>query len=176
MSSPGKVLPVLCFTDYPVNRAVGKNYDKMMRMISRKEATCALVALVLNFCAAQQSEKPPAQTDAETGLIDGTVVYEDGRPTKGATVIAMPLGQPLATLIPRAETDENGYFSIHPLWLVTYAVGAKKEDEGYPDTTMQFYNDHTFERVTLTRDHLAATIAIRPGRRQAFCSGPWLTR
>lgn len=113
-----------------------------------------------------------ANAPAESsGFIEGTVAYEDGRPVKGATVTAMPLGVPLATLIPQAETDEKGHFSIRPLWLVRYAVGAKKEDKNYADTTMQFYSDGAFQTVTLTDDHPTATIAIRLGPKAGVLMG-----
>ncbi len=83
-----------------------------MPMIWNKPAISAIVALVLSLSPGLQSGKPLAQTDVETGLIDGTVVYEDGIPTKGATVYAYPLGRPMATIIPQADTDEIGYFRI----------------------------------------------------------------
>jgi hypothetical protein len=101
----------------------------------------------------------------ETGLIDGTVVYEDGRPTKGATVSAYPLGRPMSTIIPQAETDETGYFRIDipSSWFGKFAVAAKKEDEDYPDMSKQFYSDGKFETITLTSGHPAETVIIRLG-------------
>jgi len=124
----------------------------------------ALLALLTTCCFADV----PTEYD---GSIDGTVTDEDGKPVKGATVTSMPLGVPLATLIPQAETDEKGYFSIHHLWLVRYAIGAKKEDEGYADATIQFYSDGAFETATLTDDHPTATIAIRLGPKAGVLMG-----
>lgn len=124
----------------------------------------ALLTLLANCSFANA----PAES---TGSIEGTVAYEDGRPVKGATVTAMPLGVPLATLIPQAETDEKGHFLIRPLWLVRYSVGAKKEDEDYADTTKQFYSDGAFETVILTDEHPTATIAVRLGPKAGVLMG-----
>ncbi len=117
------------------------------------------MALVLSLSPGLQSGKPLAQTDVETGLIDGTVVYEDGIPTKGATVYAYPLGRPMATIIPQADTDEIGYFRIEipSSWFGKFAVAAKKEDEDYPDMSKQFYSDGKFQTITLTSGHPAET-------------------
>jgi len=144
-----------------------------MPMIWNKPAISAIVALVLSLSAGLQSGKPLAQTDVETGLIDGTVVYEDGTPTKGATVYAYPLERPMATIIPQADTDEIGYFRIEipSLWFGKFAVAAKKEDEDYPDMSKQFYSDGKFQTITLTSGHPAETVTIRLGPKAGVLLG-----
>ena len=82
-------------------------------MIWGKSVTWLIAAMVLSSGAQQQSAKPLAQTEPNADLIDGTVFYEDGRPVKGATVYAVPLGRPMSAIIPHADTDETGYFAIH---------------------------------------------------------------
>ena len=47
----------------------------------------------------------------------------------------------MAAIVPSAETDELGHFQIKHLWLGKFAVTAKKEDEGYRDTSSGFYKD-----------------------------------
>ena len=91
------------------------------------------VAAVLSSCARQPALRVVAADGP--GLIEGTVIYEDGRPAKGATVSAFPLDRALAAKVPSADTDELGHFQINHLWLGRFAVTAKKEDEGYPDTS-----------------------------------------
>jgi hypothetical protein len=144
-----------------------------MSMIWSRPAISAIVILVLSLGAGRQGERPLAQIDAETGLIDGTVVYEDGRPTQGATVSACPLGRPMSTIIPQAETDETGYFRIDipSSWFGKFAVAAKKEDEDYPDMSKQFYSDGKFETITLTSGHPAETVMIRLGPKAGVLVG-----
>lgn len=144
-----------------------------MPMIWSKSAISAIVTLVLGLSAGRQSEKPVVQTDVEMGLIDGTVVYEDGRPTKSAIVYASPLGRPIAAIIPQAETDETGYFRIDiPIsWFGKFAVVAKKEDEDYPDMSQQFYSEGKFKTITLTSGHPAETIIIRLGPKAGVLVG-----
>ena len=151
----------------------GRTYARMEPMIRGELAAWLIVATVLSSGAQQRSVKPLAQTEADTGLIDGTVIYEDGRPVKGATVYAVPLGRPMAAIIPHAETDETGYFVIHVSrsWFGKFVVAAKKEDEDYPDMSRQFYSDGRFETVTLTPRHRAATVTIRLGPKAGVLLG-----
>jgi hypothetical protein len=116
---------------------------------------------------------PLAQTEAETGLIDGTVIYGDGKPVKNATVYAVPLGQDMGAIIPHADTDEAGHFAIHifPSWFGEFAVAAKKEDEDFADMSQQFYSDGKFETVTLTSTNRTANVTIRLGLKAGVLLG-----
>src|ERR1700733_9100414 len=107
-------------------------------MNSRIRAVSLFMAAIMNSCARQQSVRVVA-ADEGPGLIEGTVMYEDARPAKGARVSAFPLDRALAAKVPSADTDELGHFQINHLWLGKFAVTAKKEDEGYPDTSRGFY-------------------------------------
>jgi hypothetical protein len=104
------------------------------------------------------------------GLIEGIVVYEDGRPAKGATVSAFPTGG-LVGKVPSAETDEQGQFQIRHLWLGQFAVTAKKEDEGYPDTNSGFYSDSRIAPTMLSLPHPSATVSILLGPRAGILVG-----
>src|SRR5260370_13507725 len=97
-------------------------------MNSRIRAVLLIMAAVMNSCARQQPVRVVA-ADEGPGLIEGTVIYEDGRPAKGATVSAGPLDRVLAAKGPSADTNELGPFPINPLWLGTLSVVSKKEDE-----------------------------------------------
>lgn len=100
-------------------------------MNNRIGAIPLLVGAVLCSCGRQPALRVVA-ADEDLGLIEGTVVYEDGRPTKGATVSAFPLDRGLAVKVPSADTDELGHFQIEHLWLGTFAVTAKKETKAIP--------------------------------------------
>ena len=53
-------------------------------------ALLLFAALVLSSCVRR---RVIAATDENTGLIEGTVQYEDGNPVNGATVYAQPMGR-----------------------------------------------------------------------------------
>jgi len=142
-------------------------------VMSRAElASLLFVAIVPTLCAPLTGAGVPATTDADTGLIDGTVSYENGSPVDGATVYASPMGgRPIIGKIPHATTDETGHFAIPHLWLGKYAVGAEKLDEDYPDMTSEFYSDGKFETVTLTARHSTASVSIRLGPKAGILTG-----
>src|SRR5260370_33698573 len=74
-------------------------------MNSRIRAVSLFVAAVLSSCARQPAVRVVA-ADEGPGLIEGTVIYEDGRPSKGATVSAFPLDRALAARVPSPDTHE----------------------------------------------------------------------
>ena len=131
-------------------------------MNSRIRAVPLFVAAVLTSCARQPGVRVVA-ADEGPGLIEGTVIYEDGRPAKGAAVSAFPLDRALAAKVPSADTDELGHFQINHLWLGKFAVTAKKEDEGYPDTNSGFYRGSKIVPITLSLSHPSATDTILLG-------------
>lgn len=129
------------------------------------------VAIVLTLCAQLAAVGVLANTDSDTGLIEGTVSYENGSPANGATVYASPMDRPIMGIIPHAITDERGHFAIPHLWLGKYAVGAEKLDEDYLDMTNQFYSDGKFETLNLTSRRSAATVSIRLGPKAGILVG-----
>jgi hypothetical protein len=80
-------------------------------MNSKVSAVLFFVAAVLSSCARQPSVRVVTAAEGPA-LIEGTVIYEDGSPTKGATVSAFPLDRGLAAKVPSADTDELGHFQI----------------------------------------------------------------
>jgi hypothetical protein len=121
-------------------------------MNSRLRAAPLIAVAVLSSCARQPTVRVVA-TDGGQGKIEGIVMYEDGRPAKGATVSTFPLRQTLAAEIPSADTDEAGHFQINHLWFGELSVSAKKEDEGYPDTSSGFYSDSKIAPKSLSLSH-----------------------
>lgn len=121
---------------------------------------------------AQQSGKPTATpAEEDKGVIQGTVIYGDGRPVKAATVYAQPMGRPMMGIVLQSTTDDNGHFSVSHLWLGKYAVGAEKLDEDYANMTSQFYSDGKFETVVLTSHHPTASVSIRLGPKAGILVG-----
>ena len=139
-------------------------------MNSSIRAVSLFVAAVLSACA-RPAVVRVVQADEGPGLIEGNVIYEDGRPAQSATVSAFPLDRGLAAKVPSADTDELGHFQINHLWLGKFDVTAKKEDEGYPNTSSAFYGDGKVEAVTLMPDHPSATVTIRLGPKAGILRG-----
>ena len=139
-------------------------------MNSKLPAASLFVAAVLSSCARQPSVRIVA-ADEGPGLIEGTVIYEDGRPAEGATVSAFPLDRGLAAKVPSADTDELGHFQINRLWLGKFAVTAKKEDEGYPDTNNYFYSDRKIAPIVLSLSSPSATDTILLGPKAGILVG-----
>jgi hypothetical protein len=127
-----------------------------------------LAAAVLNSCARQNVIVTGPNGPCE---IEGTVIYEDGRPANHATVSALPTDRWMAGKVPAADTDELGHFHIKRVWLGKFAVTARKEDEGYPDTGSSFYSDGKVDRTTLTSFLQAATVTVLLGPKAGILVG-----
>lgn len=114
-----------------------------------------------------------AQKKDKKGLIGGIVTYENGRPVRGATVYAVPLGRAIGAIIPHADSDETGHYAIRisRSWFERFAVVAKKEDEDYPDLSKEFYSDGKFQTVNLSASHPNATVIIRLGPKAGVLLG-----
>jgi hypothetical protein len=129
-----------------------------------------LVALILAF-RTRLGTRTFAAIDENSGVIEGTVRYENGNPANGATVYASPMGRPMAAIIPRAATDETGHFVIPHLQLGKYAVAAEKLDEDYPEMSKQFYSDGKFETVFLSSRHAHDDLNLRLGPKAGVLLG-----
>jgi len=136
-------------------------------MNSRIGAISLCVVAVLCSCTRRPSVQVVA-ADEGPGLIEGTVIYGDGRPAKGATVSAWPTDRGMGAKVPSAITDELGHFQINHLWLGKFAVSAKKEDEGYPDTHSSFYNDSKIAPITLSLSHHLRLTLFFLGQKPGF--------
>ncbi len=108
--------------------------------------------------------------EQNNGLIDGTVVNEEGQAVKGATVTAFPTDRGIAGKLPHAYTDETGHFAIDGLWWGEYGVSGMKEDGDYPDVSGAFYNGQ-IQPLRLTAQHPAATVTIRLGPKAGVLIG-----
>jgi len=134
-------------------------------------ASLLFAAIVLGLCAQQAGKGQLPAADADAGVIDGTVRYEDGNPVNGATVYAQPMDRMMHAIVPHAETDETGHFAIRHLDLGKYAVAGEKQDEDYPNMSMQFYDEGKAKTVTLTPRHFAASVSIQLGPKAGVLLG-----
>jgi hypothetical protein len=137
--------------------------------MSHKSAAALLfAAAVLSSCARSGTRVVVADGPC---VIEGTVIYEDGRPASRAIVSAFPTDGGMGEKVPSADTDELGHFQIKHLWLGKFAVSAKKEDEGYPDTSSSFYSDGKIERAMLTSPLQSVTVTMLLGPKAGILLG-----
>ncbi len=129
-----------------------------------------LVALIVG-CRTRLGITTSAAADDTSGVIEGTVRYENGNPANGATVYASPMGRPMGAIVPHAATDETGHFAIPHLQLGKYAVAAEKLDEDYPDMSKQFYSDGKFATVLLSPGHADDDVNLRLGPKAGVLTG-----
>jgi hypothetical protein len=128
--------------------------------------------MLLTICLAVhgQQSKPP-HADENEGVIQGTLIYEDGKPVKDATVHAEPLDRAMTGIVPYATTDKNGHFVVAHLLLGKYAVGGEKPDEGYPNMTIPFYSDFKFDTVVVSSRNPVANVRVHLGPKAGILVG-----
>src|SRR3989442_15447424 len=100
------------------------------------------------------------QSVPRSGEIKGTVIDEHGREVANAEGCALALGVERGALIPCGLTDSQGRFEIHYLLFADYRGFAKKEDEGYPGKSWDFYGDDGTQKLTLSAEHPSAEIHL----------------
>lgn len=96
------------------------------------------------------------------GEIEGYVFDEQGQPVSEATVYALRHNIEKG-MIPLAETNENGFFSliVEP---GTYTVYAGKSSAGYPETLHPFYQDSTYPvEIQVNEDQIIDNVILRLG-------------
>src|SRR5260370_10655758 len=117
-----------------------------------------------------------SQTKEKTlGEIKGSVTDANGNFVPGATVYAVPQEISFENIAPRSitangagEFDFRGGFALG-----TYKLYAKKESDGYPDPSDNFYADLKREppTVELTKDHPSSTTTVALVDRAAVLAG-----
>jgi hypothetical protein len=102
------------------------------------------------------------QTNVPRGEVRGSVVDALGVPVAGAQVTATPAG--VLLYIKRWVTaDQEGRFLIDRLGWAEYRVRAKKESDGYPDTSCCIFDDSAAVAVTLSPAAPSSTVVVKLG-------------
>ncbi|SRR5579871_567532 len=117
-----------------------------------------------------------SQTKEKTeGEIRGTVTDANGNLVPGATVYVVPQEISFENIAPRSTTaNATGGFDFHGGFVLgTYKVYAKKESDGYPDPSDDFYADPKREPLTveLTKEHPSSTTTVAMLDRAAVLAG-----
>lgn len=84
------------------------------------------------------------------GAIFGHVVDLSGQPAKGIGLEALPLERPIAAVLPRAKTDENGYYRMGVPWWGRYRVYAEDRDAGYSSFTTGLLDPNHPPEITVS--------------------------
>ena len=103
--------------------------------------------------------------------VEGNVVDDSGAPVAGAKVSFQEHRQVFYhKAIRYYETDSNGAFhaEMNLAGAQSYWVVAKKEEAGYPDTMMAFYDEHENQLVALDCGVFRSGIIIRLGPKAAY--------
>jgi Carboxypeptidase regulatory-like domain len=115
----------------------------------KRFGAAAMLLAIVSVPRAQQSTTVHAEDNR--GVIQGTVIYDDGGPVIRATVYALPMDRSMAGIVPQTIADESGHFVISHLPLGKYAVRVEKLSEGFI----------FFDTVVLTASNLAASLHIQ---------------
>jgi hypothetical protein len=125
-------------------------------------------AVVSSPPIANQTTSIPIQ---ENGTISGRVIDATGAPVEKVIVNAENTAAP-TRLLPRAETDRDGAFSIAGLAPGRYELFTKKEEDGYPRTEFNLYDvGPPNPQVTVYSRQTTQGITLRLGPKAALLTG-----
>lgn len=125
----------------------------MMTVGNRK--TCLLLALNLSMFSGSALSQA-------IGSIQGKVVDDNGHALAGAQVqVDAADGKVRADFLRYQTTDKNGLFKFDRLAMGQYRVFAKKEADGFPDTSFAFYSNHSVTKAILTRRAPNANVIVK---------------
>jgi hypothetical protein len=112
------------------------------------------------------AENPPG------GLITGTVVDERGGPVTGIKVfVAKSDGRIKLNAMRHARSDNQGRFAFSGLASGQYRLYAISEDQGYPDTTFQFYAQNPAPLVQIAETGSPSDLVITVGPKAGAITG-----
>jgi carboxypeptidase family protein len=139
----------------------GRNAMRFAKVFSGITSLVVVSAVILN--AATPIE--------EYGTISGRVLDADGRPVESVIVTAENTARPARNL-PRADTNEDGEFTIDGLVAGRYELYTRKEEDGYPRTEFNLYDSGTPNpEVQVYPRQTAQRITLRLGPKAALLTG-----
>jgi hypothetical protein len=117
------------------------------------------------------ANQTPSDSVGEYGTVSGRVLDVDGRPLEKVIVTAENHAFP-ARLLPRAETNRDGEFTISGLAPGRYELYTKKEEDGYPRTEFNLYDvGRPNPEVTVSSRQTVQGIILRLGPKAALLTG-----
>ena len=120
-----------------------------------------LLLLVGTFvCLPILAAQNQATQSSYRGVIYGTVITREGRPAKGLTLNAQPLGVALAMALPWTKTNDAGEFRFEHLELGRYTVYAEDKEAGYSMFSTGPSGPGNLPEVELTEGHPSAEFNV----------------
>jgi hypothetical protein len=128
-------------------------------------------AVILYVDSSSRSTLKASNPVEEFGTISGRVLDADGRPVEKVIVTAENHAFP-ARVLPRAETNREGEFTIVGLTPGRYQLYTRKEEDGYPRTEFNLYDvGLPNSEVTVSPGQTAPGIVVRLGPKAALLTG-----
>jgi len=127
-------------------------------------AVRTIAGLLLPLALVGQTDAPRGEI---LGEIRGTVVDALGVPVPGAEADIVPAG-PGHHLVRQAITDQEGRFTMAGLGWTEWRVRAKKEGDGYPDTSFSIFANGSAQSVTLSPAAPSSTVVVTLGPKAGF--------
>jgi hypothetical protein len=121
----------------------------------RKTLVFAGFLLLATVAAPQYDESGPK------GTIYGVAIGQDGRPAKGISLTACPLGVGLGARLPHTKTNDAGEYRFENIpWWGRYTVYAEDEEAGYSSFTTGPAGDGQPQEVEVTPEHREAEFRV----------------
>jgi len=119
------------------------------------------LAVLLSLVSLVSTGAQPRE-QAVAGVIQGTVIGNDGTPVRDIRLTASPLGVPLVTVLPTTRTDQTGNYRFQRLaWWGRYTVYADDPDAGFSFVSTGPAGPGTPPEVTVSPEHPEARLDLR---------------
>ncbi len=132
----------------------------------------ALVGSSFFFSSASLPRSAPQDVETHDGAISGRVLDAGGHPISGALVLAERTDV-IVQPAPRTWTSRNGDFIIQGLTPGLYTLYTRKDDEGYPHTASNFYDEGESAelRLQVFAHQTTRNVIIQRGLKAAVLQG-----
>lgn len=112
----------------------------MVRLFAAMVIVSITLLATLSLLASSSLRSVPQNVEFQDGAIVGRVLDAEGHPIIGMTVLA-ERSDIIIRPTPRAWTNKEGEFAIEGLMPGLYTLNTRKDEDGYPHTAFNFYDE-----------------------------------